>query len=100
MPLIFSTVYMVSQKELTTMLEVGKDEIKISEASNKTRAVLLTIGKSVIFPDYDVKINIDKFFGFHFAVFGNTGAGKSNTVARILQNVFVKTIILLKGRNL
>jgi len=90
MPLIFSTVYMVSQKELITMLEVGKEEIKISEEPNKTRAVLLTIGKSVIFPDYDVKINIDKFFGFHFAVFGNTGAGKSNTVARILQNIFVK----------
>ena len=97
MPLIFSTVYMVSQKELITMLEVGKEEIKISEDLDKTRAVLLKIGKSVIFPDYDVKINIDKFFGFHFAVFGNTGAGKSNTVARILQNVFVKDNYSAKG---
>lgn len=97
MPLIFSTVYMVSQKELITMLEVGKEEIKISENLDKTRAVLLKIGKSVIFPDYDVKINIDKFFGFHFAVFGNTGAGKSNTVARILQNVFVKDNYSAKG---
>ena len=97
MPLIFSTVYIVSQKELIIMLEVGKEEIKISEESNKTRAILLTIGKSVIFPDYDVKINIDKFFGFHFAVFGNTGAGKSNTVARILQNVFVKDHYSAKG---
>ena len=97
MPLIFSTVYIVSQKELITMLEVGKEEIKISEDLDKTRAVLLKIGKSVIFPDYDVKINIDKFFGFHFAVFGNTGAGKSNTVARILQNVFVKDNYSAKG---
>lgn len=97
MPLIFSTVYMVSQNELITMLEVGKEEMKISGESSKTRAVLLTIGKSVIFPDYDVKINIDKFFGFHFAVFGNTGAGKSNTVARILQNVFVKYNYSAKG---
>lgn len=97
MPLIFSTIYIVSQKELITMLEVGKEEIKISEESNKTRAILLTIGKSVMFPDYDVKINIDKFFGFHFAVFGNTGAGKSNTVARILQNVFVKDHYSAKG---
>ncbi|HEL1204610.1 TPA: ATP-binding protein [Streptococcus equi subsp. zooepidemicus] len=97
MPLIFSTVYMVSQKELITMLEVGKEEIKISEESDKTRAVLLKVGKSVIFPDYDVKINIDKFFGFHFAVFGNTGAGKSNTVARILQNIFVKKHYSAKG---
>ena len=97
MPLIFSTVYMVSQKELVTMLEVGKEEIKISEEFNKTRSVLLKIGKSVIFPDYDVKINIDKFFGFHFAVFGNTGSGKSNTVARILQNIFVKDNYSAKG---
>lgn len=90
MPLIFSTIYIVSQKELNTMLEVGREEIEFSDKHNKTRAVLLTIGKSVIFPDYDVKVNIDKFFGSHFAVFGNTGSGKSNTVARILQNIFVK----------
>ncbi len=97
MPLIFSAVYMVSQKELITMLEVGREEIEISEGSDKTRAILLTIGKSVIFPDYDVKINIDKFFGFHFAVFGNTGAGKSNTVARVLQNIFEKRNFSAKG---
>ncbi|BEU86948.1 ATP-binding protein [Selenomonas sp. TAMA-11512] len=97
MPLIFSNVYMVSQKELVTMLEVGKEEIKISKDSDKTRSVLLTIGKSVIFPDYQVKINIDKFFGFHFAVFGNTGAGKSNTVARVLQNIFEKENYSAKG---
>lgn len=97
MPLIFSNVYMVSQKELVTMLEVGKEEIKVSEDSDKTRSVLLTIGKSVIFPDYEVKINIDKFFGFHFAVFGNTGAGKSNTIARVLQNIFKKENYSAKG---
>ena len=97
MPLIFSAVYMVSQKELITMLEVGREEIEINEGSDKTRAILLTIGKSVIFPDYDVKINIDKFFGFHFAVFGNTGAGKSNTVARVLQNIFEKRNYSAKG---
>lgn len=97
MPLIFSNVYMVSQKELVTMLEVGKDEIKVSEDSDNTRSVFLTIGKSVIFPDYEVKINIDKFFGFHFAVFGNTGAGKSNTIARILQNIFEKENYSARG---
>ena len=97
MPLIFSAVNMVSQKELVTMLEVGKEEVNITEDSDRTRAILLTIGKSVMFPDYDVKINIDKFFGFHFAVFGNTGAGKSNTVARVLQNIFEKRNCSAKG---
>lgn len=97
MPLIFSTVYMISQKELTTMLEVGEEAIKVSEESDGTRAILLSVGKSVIFPDYEVKVNIDKFFGFHFAVFGNTGSGKSNTVAKILQNIFEKQNYSAKG---
>lgn len=97
MPLIFSAVYMISQNELVTMLEVGKEELPINEESNNTRSVLLNIGKSVIFSDYDVKVNIDKFFGFHFAVFGNTGAGKSNTIARIIQNIFVKKNYSAKG---
>lgn len=97
MPLIFSTVYMISQKELITMLEVGEEEIEVSEKADCTRAILLTIGKSVIFPDYEVKVNIDKFFGFHFAVFGNTGSGKSNTVAKILQNIFAKQSYSAKG---
>ena len=97
MPLIFSTVYMISQKELITMLEVGEEEIRLSEETDSTRKILLTIGKSVVFPDYEVKVNIDKFFGFHFAVFGNTGSGKSNTIAKILQNIFEKQNYSAKG---
>ena len=97
MPLIFSTVYMISQKELITMLEVGEEERRVSEETDSTRKILLNIGKSVVFPDYEVKVNIDKFFGFHFAVFGNTGSGKSNTIAKILQNIFEKQNYSAKG---
>lgn len=97
MPLIFSEIHVISERDLMTMLEVGMEELVVGEANGETRAILLPIGKSVIFSDYDVKINIDKFFGFHFAVFGNTGAGKSNTVARILQNIFVKENYSAKG---
>lgn len=96
MPLIFSEIHFISERDLMTMLEVGMEEAAVGE-NGETRAILLPIGKSVIFSDYDVKINIDKFFGFHFAVFGNTGAGKSNTVARILQNIFAKDNYSAKG---
>lgn len=88
MPLIFSEIYIISEQDLRTMLEVTEEEIVVEE--EKTRAILLPIGKSVIFPDYEVKVNIDKFFGFHFAVFGNTGAGKSNTIATIIQEIYRK----------
>lgn len=97
MPLIFSEIHVISERDLMTMLEVGMEEFVVGEENGETRAILLPIGKSVIFSDYDVKINIDKFFGFHFAVFGNTGAGKSNTVARILQNIFAKENYSAKG---
>lgn len=95
MPLIFSEVNIISEKDLQTMLEVADDEIEIGDGN--TRATLLPIGESVVFSDYEVKVNIDKFFGFHFAVFGNTGAGKSNTIASIIQRIFKKNNYAAKG---
>lgn len=55
-----------------------------------TRYRNLKIGQSVVFEDYDVKVRIDDFFGGHIAVLGNTGSGKSCTVASILQELFEK----------
>jgi uncharacterized protein len=56
-----------------------------------TRYRVLTIGKSVVFEDYAVKVRLDEFFGGHVAVLGNTGSGKSCTVASVLQSLFEKT---------
>jgi hypothetical protein len=67
---------------------------KIGEAPaippEATRFRALTIGRSVIFEGYDVKVRIDDFFGGHTAVLGNTGSGKSCTVASVLQSLFDK----------
>ena len=97
MPLVFSDVNIISQNDLRIMLEVTDDETAVDKENGKTRAELLKLGTSVIFPDYSVKVNIDKFFGFHFAVFGNTGAGKSNTIATIMQEIFRKKDYAAKG---
>jgi uncharacterized protein len=51
---------------------------------------VLGIGDSVIFEGYEVKVRIDEFFGGHSAVLGNTGSGKSCTVASIMQSIFSK----------
>lgn len=51
---------------------------------------VLPIGKSAVFEDYDVKVRLDEFFGGHAAVLGNTGSGKSCTVASVLQSLFEK----------
>lgn len=50
----------------------------------------IPIGKSVVFEDYEVKVRLNEFFGGHVAVLGNTGSGKSCTVASILQTLFRK----------
>ena len=55
-----------------------------------TRYRVLPIGKSVVFEGYDVKVRLDEFFGGHVAVLGNTGSGKSCTVAAVLQSLFEK----------
>lgn len=57
---------------------------------NASRLRILEIGQSVVFEDYTVKVRIDEFFGGHAAVLGNTGSGKSCTVASILQELFQK----------
>lgn len=57
---------------------------------NATRFSALSIGRSVVFESYDVKVRIEDFFGGHTAVLGNTGSGKSCTVASVLQSLFGK----------
>ena len=61
-----------------------------SAPPSATRFRSLHIGNSVVFEHYKVKVRVDEFFGGHTAVLGNTGSGKSCTVASILQSLFEK----------
>ena len=62
----------------------------VCHPADATRYRVLPIGRSVVFEDYDVKVRLDEFFGGHVAVLGNTGSGKSCTVAAVLQSLFEK----------
>jgi len=59
----------------------------IFDKAGKDNPHHVTIGKSPIFTDYDVNIDVDKFFGKHAAILGNTGAGKSCTVTALVRAV-------------
>lgn len=50
----------------------------------------IEIGTSAVFKGYPVKSRLDELFGGHVAVLGNTGSGKSCTVASVFQSVFMK----------
>lgn len=49
------------------------------------------IGKSLVYDGFNVTSKFNNFFSNHFAVIGNTGSGKSCTVARLLQNIFYRS---------
>ena len=55
---------------------------------NNDAANNIKLGKSFIYPDYDIKLDVGNFFSNHFAILGNSGSGKSYSVAKILQGIF------------
>lgn len=87
-PTLYSDVLYIKDQELDTIFNVTNVEENVDE--NNTKLNALEIGKSAIFEDYSIKINIDKFFGGHSAVLGNTGSGKSCTISSIIQTLFSK----------
>lgn len=52
---------------------------------NKDENAVVVIGKAALAANADVKINPDKLFGRHLAVLGNTGSGKSCSVAGLIR---------------
>lgn len=48
------------------------------------------IGDSSIYPGIKIGFNINDFFANHFAIFGNSGSGKSWGTSRLIQSIFDK----------
>ncbi len=97
-PALYTDALYIKEAELDSIFNVrDQEQIVCTKRSKKHKAECdcqtkryktLSIGKSTIFPDYDVKIDIDKFFSSHSAILGNTGSGKSCTIASVLQNLY------------
>lgn len=88
-PTLYTDVLYIKKEELDTIFDLNEELIKDDDSDN-TKLKLLDIGTSTIFPDYKVKIDINGFFGGHSSVLGNTGSGKSCTIASMLQTLFDK----------
>ena len=70
---------------------IYKSEIELLLGSqDKDNVDSLYIGKSVNYEGFNVSTDVNAFFANHFAIIGNTGAGKSCGVARVLQNIFFR----------
>ena len=82
-PSIYSDVHVVEQEDLDAILTGQRKEE--SDELSKPGSIRLGISKSLV--DYPVSIDVDTFFNIHSAVLGNSGSGKSYTIAHILQSV-------------
>ena len=80
-PAFSSSVRIVNIDELSLILgdQIIRDNSKIY------------LGTSSIYSNYKINIPINDFFSNHFAIIGNSGSGKSSTLARIIQNIFTST---------
>lgn len=91
-PSLYADALYVLDAELDRIFDVdhAEEPAPNDPIGDATRFKALTIGTSIVFDGYDIKVRLDEFFGGHIAVLGNTGSGKSCTVAAILQSLFTK----------
>ncbi len=83
-PALYSDVSIVTREDMKIILEnkENNEEQKIHSSFH------LGISKNLI--NYPIDINIDNFFNIHSAILGNSGSGKSNTIAHIVQEIHKK----------
>lgn len=75
----------------STVRLIRLDELSLILGSNEQKPGYTTFGISNIYDNYNINVRINDFFSNHFAILGNSGSGKSCTVASILQNLFTKS---------
>ncbi len=58
----------------------------------------MLIGRSPLYNDFPLYIDVNDMFSNHSAIFGNTGSGKSWGLARLMQNVFTnKNVVPIRS---
>lgn len=77
MPLIDNECYLLDKEEFNKLHQFYKNGEKTIE-----------IGMLTEEPSQEIKISVGKLFASHIGIFGNTGSGKSNTLAKIYTELF------------
>ena len=65
---------------------IDKSEIPLITGTDT--AGYMELGVSPFYDDFPVFLDVNNFFSNHFAIFGNTGSGKSCGTTRLFQNMF------------
>ncbi len=64
------------------------DELELMLGNQKIGPNETNFGTSNVYDGYKINVDVNEFFSNHFSVLGNSGSGKSCTVASILQKLF------------
>ena len=70
---------------------IKTDELAILLGEQVTKHGQTNFGTSNIYEGYKINVSINAFFNSHFSILGNSGAGKSCTVASLLQKLFISS---------
>ena len=78
--------YKPSFKSIVRLIQ--EPELKMIFGSAELEFGYTNFGTSNVYDGYKINVPINDFFNSHFSVIGNSGAGKSCTVASILQKLY------------
>ncbi len=81
---LFGDITKPSFNAVCELIDNASLDIILSSSSDNS----IVLGKSYVYPNYNLKLDIGNFFSNHFSILGNSGSGKSYSVAKILQSVF------------
>lgn len=95
-PSIYSDIYIVTSDDIETILST----FSVNEEAEDNIHHEIEIGVSKNMINYKIDLSINKLFNIHSAVLGNSGSGKSNTIAHILQQIFRKEKYYANGANM
>ncbi len=79
MPLLDNECFILSENEFTALHTFVADE-----------AAAIPLGVLAMEPTQAVRIGVDAIFASHVGIFGNTGSGKSYTLAKLYHELFKK----------
>lgn len=78
-----------SFKSLVRLIQ--PDELALILGKQETVSGVTFFGTSNIYDNYRINVDINSFFSNHFSILGNSGAGKSCTVASVIQKLFLSS---------
>lgn len=70
---------------------IKTEELELLFGKQQTDFGYTNFGSSNVYEGYKINVPINEFFNTHFAILGNSGSGKSCTVASILQKLYTSS---------